>query len=65
MNVNEAMLFICMKNLQTKYERTLLLEKYIQRYGPLSDDGWEKVIELIMAGDDVKDYPPYLDYPLK
>lgn len=47
MSVNEAMLIILMKNFRTKYQRTLALEKYVQHYGGLSQEAWEKAKALI------------------
>lgn len=52
MSVNEAVLIILMRNFATKYQRVLALEKYVQSYGALSEEAWEKVRKLI---DEVKD----------
>lgn len=51
-SVNEAMLIILMRNFTTKYQRTLALEKYVQHYGGLSEQAWQKVKELIAGVDD-------------
>ena len=47
MSVNEAMLMILMKNFATKSGRVLALEIYIQKYGALSQDAWEKIKPLL------------------
>ena len=47
MSVNEAMLMILMKNFGTKSGRVLALEKYVQRYGALSQDAWVKIKPLL------------------
>lgn len=52
MSVSEATLFILMQNFPMKSQRVLMLEKYVQKYGPLSADAWEKIIELIKEGLD-------------
>ena len=51
MSVNEATLFILMQNFPMKFQRVLMLEKYVQRYGSLSSDAWEKIKVLIKEGE--------------
>lgn len=51
MSVNEATLFILMQNFPMKVQRVLMLEKYVQRYGSLSSDAWEKIRKLIAEGE--------------
>jgi len=50
MSVNEALLIIILKCLESKYEVTLALAKYIQRYGPLSKKAGDKVREILEEG---------------
>ena len=52
MNVSEATLIILMQNYPMKSQRVLMLEKYVQRYGALSEKAWEKVRELIKEADE-------------
>lgn len=54
MTVNEGLLIIIMMNFATKSLRVLALEKYILRYGGLSEKAWAKVKELIAEADDVQ-----------
>ena len=47
MTVNEATLIILLKNFKTKYQRTLILQKYEQRYGALSIETGIKVRKVL------------------
>lgn len=50
MSVNEALLIIILKSLESKYQAILALEKYIQHYGPLSKKAGDKVREILEEG---------------
>jgi len=52
MSKSEAMLFILMQNFPMKSQRAIMLEKYVQRYGPLSSEAWEKIKVLINGGEE-------------
>lgn len=52
MTVNEATLVILMQNYPMKFQRVLMLEKYVQRYGSLSSDAGEKIKVLIKEADE-------------
>lgn len=47
MSVNEVTLIILLKNFKTKYQRTLILQKYVQKYGALSQEAGIKVREIL------------------
>ena len=51
MSVSEATLFILMQNVPMKSQRVIMLEKYVQQYGSLSSDAWEKIRKLIEEGE--------------
>lgn len=47
MSANEAFLILLMQNFRTRYQRVLVLEKYVQHYGPLSQDAEKIARELV------------------
>ncbi len=51
MIINEMTLITFMRNVPSKRQRTILLERYVQKYGSLSPECWEKVRKLIEEGE--------------
>ena len=51
MNANETVLIVLMQNFRTRRQQVLVLEKYVQRYGPLSQEAGELVKELLLTED--------------
>ena len=51
MNANETVLIVLMQNFRTRRQQALVLEKYVQRYGPLSQEAGERVKELLLTED--------------
>lgn len=47
MSVNEAALIMLMQQFPARFQRALILERYIQHYGPLSEETGKKAKELI------------------
>lgn len=47
MSVNEAVLITLLQNFRTKYQRAVILEKYIQKYGALSQEVGEIARRLV------------------
>ena len=47
MSANEVALIILLKYFKTKYQRTTILQKYVQRYGALSQEAGNKVREIL------------------
>ena len=51
MRANEVVLITLLQNFKTKYQRAIILEKYIQKYGALSQEAGEIIKGLL---DEVK-----------
>lgn len=51
MCINEALLIMMLKNLETNPERVLVLQKYVLRYGALSQEAGIKVREILAEGE--------------
>ena len=51
MSVSESVLIVLMQNFRTRRQQALVLEKYVQRYGPLSQEAGAKVKELLSRED--------------
>lgn len=51
MSENEVVLITLLKYFTIKYQRTIILQKYIQRYGALSQEAGNKVREILDERD--------------
>jgi len=47
-----AMLIMTMKMVEDKSQRALLLQSFVQQYGPIPDDYKEKVLAAMERGDE-------------
>ena len=47
MSGNEVVLIILLNHFKTKYQRTLILQKYVQQYGALSQEAGIKAREIL------------------
>lgn len=52
MTVNEGILILLLKCTELNWQRVLMLEKYVQSYGGLSQEAGEKVRELLKEGSE-------------
>ena len=52
MSANETFLIMLMENLSTKEQRTLMLEKYVLRFGGVSRKAWDKIRELLEEAEE-------------
>lgn len=50
--INAAMLIIFMKNVEDKSARALMLQRYVQRHGPIPSDMRAKVIAALEGKDE-------------